>query len=76
MNTNIWRDFQVCISVSLKAEVLLEKGEALKAEVLLENGRGFQIVSSEFRQKKMFSLLLGYVFFFFLSGKYSRLLYQ
>ena len=34
-------------------------------------GRGFQIVSSVFLKKSMFSLLLEYIF---LSGKYSHLL--
>ena len=34
-------------------------------------GGGFQIVSSVFREKSMFSLLLEY---FFLSGKYSHLM--
>ena len=35
---------------------------------------GVQIVSSVFIQKSMFSLLLEYFFFLFLSGKYSHLL--
>ena len=65
MNTNIWRDFQICISVPLKAEVLLEKGDALKAEVPLENGEGFPNYFLRIPSEKNVFITIGIRFFLF-----------